>query len=1000
MTRNAGMNLTNCTMAISKRLAWVVVALSAILPMSVGAAAPRYVNYVTVTVPPQIDAVEFVNEGIFDLVTDFFPFDTQNTRFYTNRGQMIGMPGFRFEFIDDNGVRRPATSFDNRGLIEGNESFLNAGQLEPLLQEGFTMGSYIEINATNVTHNGVMRVGPLGRLTIHGSDVRLERGGLVAGIAAFQDLGFPFTQRFGDFTYVNPGGLNEVYWGVGVNGRMDPQATDVIPLNPSNVSQPSSGFHEVAYPTERTNLVSIPSAFFRNIAGYSAYAQTNAVSETNWIVQVVFAPTNYPPGAGVDVRFGPANVVPALEGASSAMVEYSLPDVDAVTGLPFTNRVYIIDTHAAVTNAVLMTNALSTTLRRPDVIDFALDTPPEWTAGAPGNAEYTPDLLAPPDSPSVVTNFYAAVSVGLGTVSRVITTPGGSGLFPNLNRFLTQEDNAIFGGSGAGYLSDPTNNPARVEINADTLDLHLTRLKSDGPLTVRAKHYTGRSPSRTDSPVFRFDVGSTNGSVVVSNLVPTTVRRLSGVISCWSGIWTNQLPVVGPSPEDPAVTVTNTIEIRTHALIVDTSGLGSEQSVETMDAIFHSDHVEYHDTARITRSILIDAESFHNLGEISLLRPRMLSGTEFPRLLVLTNDGSFSAPDGFFLGTLRSISNRVQRIVNNGSILGGAVRLDSDELMNSGVITAPDGIIELTVKDVKFDGGSLASLSDVRITANDLKAQASFIQTGTVATNPTTGIVTWYPGTLVLDVASRLTDTNGEESQPNDWLAHDGFRLVTKPAEGDLLNTTLRSAANIYGNPLHLWAAEDRGPTAEGYANNVAIGRLVLDGRFQSLFTFAPVGESNALYVNFLELTGDATNVTQALDIRPGFRIYFIDSNLPAEELDGLFDGRLVHVAGVDVGPPPASGGNGDGDGDGEEDGVQLTFRAVSSPGGAPKATLSWVDDPGGLYSVEYTTDLVNGPWIPIRQVSNGASRKVLMDLPRDVAPESDRVFFRVVEVK
>jgi hypothetical protein len=818
---------------------------------------------------------------------------------------------------------------------------------------------------------------------------------MVAGIAQLNDLGSPFTQFVGDTEYVNPGGVNEVYWGVGINGRLDPQAPNQIPLTLANVVTPNSGPHEVAYPTQFTNLVSIPSAAFLPIAGYSGYAYTNAVSETNWVIQVVYAPTNYPPETGVDVRFAPPTVVNAIQGTRTAMVEFSLPDIDAVTGLPFTNRVYVIDTHAAVTNAILRTNLFVTTLQRPDVIDFATAEPPGWSGAEPPNAAYAPELISPPDSLTpTVTNAYAAVSVGVGTVSRVITTPGGTGFFPNLTRFLIPEDNAVFGGATAGYLTDPTNNPARIELNADSLDLYLARLKSDGLMSINARHFTGRSPVRTDSPLFRFNVGSTNGSVVVSNVVPDTVRRLAGVLSCWSGVWTNLLPLITPDPNDPALQITNTIEIRTHALIVDTSGFGTEQLVETMDAEFHSTHVEYHDNARITRELLIDAESFHNMGRFEMLRPQVITDQDFPRLLVLTNDvsGAFFAPAGFFLGENRT--NRIELIYNLGTISASGIRLGSRALMNTGVIGATESVMELNVDDVKLDGGSMVARSDIIIRALDMKSQASFLQAGTVVTNPSSGVVTWFPGMFSLSVIDRLTD-GGAEMEPNEWVTHDGFQLLTRPAEGDLLNTTIRSAANIYGAPLHLWAAEDRGAVAAGYSNNVAVGRLILDGRFGSLFVFAPAGSSNAIYVNFLEFAGEATNVLQALDIRPNFKIYFIDSNLPAEDLDGLFEGRLARITDANVGePPPGTIG-----GDGEEVGVQVNLSLAE--GASPdqsRSTLSWIDIPGGSYTVEYATNLVSGPWIPFESVSNGPSRKAKVELPGALVPGALEVYFRVVQ--
>ena len=76
-------------MAIMKRLSGVVLALLASAWTCLGATSPRYENFGTVDTenPPQIDAVEFVNQGVFSVNT-FHPYDTQNTLYYTNRGTM------------------------------------------------------------------------------------------------------------------------------------------------------------------------------------------------------------------------------------------------------------------------------------------------------------------------------------------------------------------------------------------------------------------------------------------------------------------------------------------------------------------------------------------------------------------------------------------------------------------------------------------------------------------------------------------------------------------------------------------------------------------------------------------------------------------------------------------------------------------------------------------------------------------------------------------------
>jgi hypothetical protein len=94
-----------------------------------------------------------------------------------------------------------------------------------------------------------------------------------------------------------------------------------------------------------------------------------------------------------------------------------------------------------------------------------------------------------------------------------------------------------------------------------------------------------------------------------------------------------------------------------------------------------------------------------------------------------------------------------------------------------------------------------------------------------------------------------------------------------------------------------VWPAENRGPTPEGFTGNLALGRLVLDGLGGNLFRFKSATESNAIYVDFLELRNDATNFNFAIGVDPDFTIYFADCNLGPERLAAISGGRLQWVS-------------------------------------------------------------------------------------------------------
>jgi hypothetical protein len=111
------------------------------------------------------------------------------------------------------------------------------------------------------------------------------------------------------------------------------------------------------------------------------------------------------------------------------------------------------------------------------------------------------------------------------------------------------------------------------------------------------------------------------------------------------------------------------------------------------------------------------------------------------------------------------------------------------------------------------------------------------------------------------------------------------------------MGTRVVSIAAPLVSSIIVWPGEDRGPSADGFVNNLALGRLVLDGRGGNLFRFRSATTSNALYVDYLELLNDATNYNFAVGVDPDFTIYFSDANTPPEKLNNISGGRLRWVS-------------------------------------------------------------------------------------------------------
>src|SRR5207247_5517091 len=94
------------------------------------AADALYLNTGTVNTP-QVDAITFVNKGLF-LASSTAPYETQDTLYFTNTvrtfsgsGTLDGSPGFRFNTdSSSNGRRTMASSFfnDNGAVVQADDS--------------------------------------------------------------------------------------------------------------------------------------------------------------------------------------------------------------------------------------------------------------------------------------------------------------------------------------------------------------------------------------------------------------------------------------------------------------------------------------------------------------------------------------------------------------------------------------------------------------------------------------------------------------------------------------------------------------------------------------------------------------------------------------------------------------------------------------------------------------------------------------------------------------
>ncbi|HYV31090.1 MAG TPA: hypothetical protein VEO53_08315, partial [Candidatus Binatia bacterium] len=445
---------------------------------------------------------------------------------------------------------------------------------------------------------------------------------------------------------------------------------------------------------------------------------------------------------------------------------------------------------------------------------------------------------------------------------------------------------------------DPTNMPGRIEVLGDQVDLDQTRIRAESAVIIKAHDLTSNRLAMVDAPFVNFDGRSTQPQLIISNLAPAMVRRISGAIRAWSGVWQNSEVVNNGG-------TASTNDVLFHVLIVDNL-LQAQTSVTVNEFAVHGATIIINDLLQIGKSFLVEGTGLHLIGGLTLPVGVNLSSNNLINLQSFTNDGIINIPGSENFGSDRPAP--YLNYVNRGTNIAGAHFIRTRNFENPGCIVANGGSFTLDAAAVSLIGNPLVLTTNVstftfgtntffftnlvalvsapkiqgaaavRILAGNLTVSNSFINAGT----------------LNLGVTNSLDDsgTNGL----NHWSVISGFSVTQKPVTGDLLGTYLHSTAPRLGQVDHFWAASNMGVTNGGFSNNLAVGKLTLDGGENSLFRFFGVGANKALYVDYLELVNSATNVNASLAIDQNFTLYFANANLPVGKLDGAVGGRLRWV--------------------------------------------------------------------------------------------------------
>lgn len=898
-----------------------------------------------------INAVTFINEGSFSEFSSPLPFDTLNTLNYTNYGVMNSVAGFVFEHISDEGVHSKAGSFFNDVGAQ-----VNAISSIP---------NRVVINATNVQNHGLISIGSSGLLQINGDHVNLSDGGLL--VAPLQGNG---SFSFGT-NYSPEAGVFDEYWGGLTNGLVDSSGFLNVVGGSANIISPG---HQV------TNTALFPQFATVALQGADAFIISNAITETNIIVQAVFSAVG-DNRIQTQVRFDPS---PVTNNVSTAMIEYSVPLTNVVTGTSDLFTLYMTDTLAWDTNLVFEQN-LNEPTYKPSTYTISR-VPPftqeySWSDGTLPNAELTPDLLYNASfSNTVVTNFYAAYAA--------------------LIESSTEQD------ISSALIPAGASQPGRVEINADALDLNGTRIRGEGLISVNTKHLVNTDNSAIDVQNISYSLASTNGVLNMTGVTKPQVDRFSGAVYAYSTIWTNLSGIVTETPSDdpdaePTMT-TNTITYLYHMTVIDATQLRTRANVLTHELQAEATDVVLGDDLNVVQSFKVESDSLTVDSEINFFgHIEHLGQSNWPNTRKIKINGALNVNELAEYGA--DTEDGLESFINNGAVVAFSQRFKADYFENSGLI-ASGGRVEIEATDGKLESGILGAGRDLVIKGTNFKLRDNQIDTSSK---------------LFLDVSGTLTDSG--PNADNQIRVNNGFYMLQTPSNGDLLGTRIVSQIPRFANVHHIWKGRDLGRSVSGFKDNAAIGTLVIEGPAGSKARFSSGGGSAAIYVDRLLFNDNfASNWMSTVSIDEGMMIYFASSNVPVEDLDGSFGGKLQWVpeyAGPLSGVPVVlSDGTSilvnqarkeslilDDDGDGVANGIDVTpfdgvvLNEISVDNGNQQtANISWMAAGSTTYRVEFKNDVFEQGWNYLKSVSNPSRERQIISVEDNVGSDIQGRFYRV----
>ena len=949
-----------------------------------------FINNGLLTESPQVDARAFVNNGLIS-IGEILPFETYNTRFFTNRGSMQNFAGFRLALVDPSGGVQPADTILNTAAAQ-------------------IAGNDILFRATNITHKGLISAldfTGLVRLDGHNVDVSRSRIDIPSPTEFLSQSIRLIRDADGNVLGFQPEiGVFDSYWSatnIGMNVgnlmRLIPQGdrTNVIVQPPNHPVLPGGG-------TVSLGLVNA-----------SGWVLTNSLSPTNQIVQAIFGistDTNFVMNASWEPSFD-ANI--ALQ---TAYLQFTTQQTNVITGSSETFGLTVIDWLGPETNAVILTNLQTAAFGRPSNYEVTIRQESGFTRP---NDVLRADLF---------THFYSE------------EFPDGQEFTNNVvTNFMTAYRGVM---SGLVPVADPvpgsslTNNAGRVDIKAKNLDMSNVRIRAQGGVNIDTEHLISSTNAAVDVAFLNYALGATNGLLRVTSLSKPFVQRISGgAVRLWSAVWTNGFSVTVTNTEDEGGEAmrrlarladdgggddgggddgggnetTETIEYTTvfHVLVVENT-VRTTTPVQINEFTARSPSTLIGDELTVTGPFRMNSEALTVNGTLALSSgfnstsfERNWTATNSPNLRFLTNQGRISVNGILNLGGDRATP--LDALVNHGTNTSFGTLLRAGYFENSGDTVVNFSGLDIGVESANLNGGRLESANQLSLNAGQLRMRNAVIRS--------------LNDTVLLSISGSVSDVGA--SAASQIRAPLGVTMDRLPPTGDLLGTTVEVTPIPFAEAALAWPAKDNGKSAGGFANNAAIGRLVLDAQNNSIISLRGIGGGSAVYVDSLELgPGMLDRLEDVLSVLPGFKVYFAGANVPVDQLDGRLGGALEWVSdfagaysGMDILIP---GGrtirvnrafresmNVDSDADGlvngidpsPFDGVLIEDIEVARVDG--QVVLRWEGSAGFTYQVQVSASLVDPDWSDVTTVEGPATGngrvEVMVPLPEGV----DQNYYRVL---